>query len=359
MNAQLVQDLEHTYQKLSKEERAKISGSRILITGAAGFLGYYLVNFFYYFRDALNLEQVICLDNFILGEPEWVAAAASGKKFQWRTFDIIKDKIDAVSGVEAIDFVIHMASIASPTFYRQHPIETLDANVWGLRQLLDFYKERQIKGFLFFSSSEIYGDPIAEAIPTNEQYCGNVSPTGPRACYDEAKRFGETMCALFARRYQMPIGVVRPFNNYGPGMRLEDRRVPADFAKQVLNGENIQILSNGSPTRTFCYVADAAAGYLKAMVHGKYDYFNIGMEKPEVSMRDLAGIYQCAGRELFGYQGEILYARSEDQHYLTDNPQRRCPDISKARSLLDYQPEISIRDGVRRFLRYLREELTS
>lgn len=359
MNTQLARDLEYTYQKLSKENLAKISGSRFIITGAAGFLGYYLVNFLYHFRDTLNIESVICLDNFILSKPKWVAATAGDKRFQWKTFDIITDKIDGVPEAETADFVIHMASIASPTFYRQYPIETLDANVWGLRQLLDYYKERSLKGFLFFSSSEIYGNPIAEAIPTNEQYCGNVSPTGPRACYDEAKRFGETICALFAQRYQMPIGVVRPFNNYGPGMRLEDCRVPADFAKQVLKGENIQILSNGSPTRTFCYIADAAAGYLKAMAYGKYDYFNIGIEKPEVSMKDLAGIYQRAGRELTGYRGEILYAVSSDKHYLTDNPQRRCPDISKARALLDYQPEIYVADGVKRFLQFWREEFAT
>ena len=108
------------------------------------------------------------------------------------------DEIDTVPQAEEADYIIHMASIASPIFYRQHPIETLDANIWGLRRLLDFYRERPVKGFLFFSSSEIYGDPAPDMVPTPEHYCGNVSPTGPRACYDEAKRFGETMCALFA-----------------------------------------------------------------------------------------------------------------------------------------------------------------
>ncbi len=356
MNPQLLQDLEYTYQKLSQEDRSKLVGSRILITGAAGFLGYYLTQFFWYFRDKLQLRTVLCLDNFILRKPGWILDMSEDPRFRWETFDIITDEISTVSQAETVDFIIHMASIASPVFYRQHPIETLDANVWGLRRLLDFYRERPIRGFLFFSSSEIYGDPTPNMVPTPEHYCGNVSPTGPRACYDEAKRFGETMCALFAQRYQMPIGVVRPFNNYGPGMRLDDRRVPADFAERVLRGEDIQILSTGSPTRTFCYVADAAAGYLKTMLHGAYDYFNIGIEAPEISVQELANVYCHAARELFDYRGTVRYAISEDRHYLTDNPQRRCPDIGKARTILGYQPEILVGDGVRRFLRFWREE---
>lgn len=357
MNKQLVQDLDYTYQKLTAAERDKLRGGSILITGAAGFLGYYLVHFFRRFSGELQLKQVICLDNFILGKPDWVLRSVDDPTLRWENFNIIGDDVGNIPGVESTDFVIHMASIASPTFYRQYPIETLDANIWGLRRLLDFYKERSCRGFLFFSSSEIYGNPAPEFVPTPEHYCGNVSPTGPRACYDEAKRFGETMCALFAAKYQLPIGVVRPFNNYGPGMRLDDRRVPADFARHVLNHEDIVILSNGSPTRTFCYVADAAAGYLKVMLHGTYDYFNIGIEKPEISMTELAGLYQDAGQRLFGYSGTVRYSVSKDRDYLTDNPQRRCPDISKARSVLGYQPEILVAEGVERLLRFWKEEL--
>ena len=146
----------------------------------------------------------------------------------------------------------------------------------------------QLKGLLFFSSSEIYGDPAPEAIPTNESYRGNVACLGPRACYDEAKRFGETLCWVFANTLGTPIRIVRPFNNYGPGMALTDSRAPADFGQCVMQNRDITIFSSGAPTRTFCYVADAVAGYFKALLHDRFDAFNIGIEKPEISVRELA-----------------------------------------------------------------------
>lgn len=352
---QLVIDLKYTYDCLSQDEKKKLFGSRILITGSSGFLGYYLLHFFYQYRDELFLRQVICLDNFLLGEPKWQEKFAADERFVFRKFDIAEDEIADIVDADKVDFVIHMASIASPTFYRKYPIKTVDANVWGLRRLLDFYKERHLKGLLFFSSSELYGDPAPEAVPTPEEYNGNVNPVGPRACYDEAKRFGETLCLLFSQEYGLPIGVVRPFNNYGPGMKLGDKRVPADFAQAVLSGEDIAILSAGKPTRTFCYIADAMAGYLKVLLHGNYDYFNIGIDKPEISISQLADIYQAAGKEILGYGGKVIYAVPEDKNYLVNNPQRRCPVISKAKNILGYAPTIDVEEGVRRFLRFLKQ----
>lgn len=355
LTSQLEKDLQHTYEGLSHEEINKLKGSTILITGSAGFLGFYLVHFFYKFCEKLKLKKVICLDNFMLGYPKWMDTIAKHNQFVIQKFDIITDDIKLISEAEEVDLVIHMASIASPMFYRKYPIETMDANIWGLRGLLDFYKDKKIRGFLFFSSSEIYGNPVKEEIPTAEEYNGDVSCTGPRACYDESKRFGETMCLLFAKQYYMPIGVVRPFNNYGPGMKLSDKRVPADFAKNIVEGTDITILSSGSPSRTFCYIADAAVGYLKILLHGTYDYFNIGIEKPEITMTELADIYLKSGKRVLQYDGKIKYATSEDKEYLTNNPQRRCPDISKAQKVLGYQPTIYVEEGVVRFLQFIKE----
>ena len=351
LTPQLKTDLEYTFSKLSDEELKKLKGSKILITGGAGFLGFYMMHFLHRYYKELELERVICLDNFMLGTPKWL----DEMPFTVRKFDIIHDNIADIEEAEDIDYIIHMASIASPMFYRQYPLETLDANVWGLRKLFDFYKDKDIKGILFFSSSEIYGNPANDAVPTNEEYHGDVSCTGPRACYDEAKRFGETMCRIFALSYNMPIGVARPFNNYGPGMKINDKRVPADFAKNVVDGNNITILSSGSPSRTFCYIADAVAGYFKVLLHGRYDYFNIGIQEPEISVLQLAEIYKAKGETVFGYMGEIEYAVSEDKDYLTNNPQRRCPDISKAQNVLGYAPSITVEQGVERFLRFIKE----
>lgn len=351
----LKDDFDHTFNGLSAEEREKMREATLLITGCGGFLGYYFMHFFRDKAAELGLKKVIALDNFMLGYPAWVKKLEEDALFDIQKFDIISDKIENVKGAEQADFIIHMASIASPVFYRQYPIETLDANIWGLRSLLDFYKDKFIKGFLFYSSSELYGNPDAAHVPTSEEYYGYVCATGPRACYDESKRFGETMCMLFAQKYGMPIGVARPFNNYGPGMRINDKRVPADFALAIKENRDIEILSNGSPTRTFCYIADAINGYLKILLHGTYDYFNIGIESPEISISQLAEYYVEAGREVFGYTGKVVYAISDDKDYLTNNPQRRCPNIDKARRILHYNPSILVKDGVKRFLTFIKE----
>lgn len=349
------EDLEYIFENLSESEKDKFKDSTILITGCGGFLGYYFMHFFEKYAEELSIKKVIGLDNFMLGKSEWIDRLSKNNIFDIEKFDIITDDISKILKAEEADLIVHMASIASPTFYRQHPIETLDANIWGLRALFDFYVDKNIKGFLFFSSSEIYGDPNAENIPTSEDYNGNVSCTGPRACYDESKRFGETMCRLFSEKHDMPIGVVRPFNNYGPGMKINDKRVPADFAKSIYENEDIVILSDGSPTRTFCYISDAITGYLKILLHGKYDYFNIGMDFPEISIKELADIYVTAGKEVFNYEGKVVYNISEDKDYLTNNPERRCPNIDKARNILNYKPSIQVNEGVKRFLTFIKE----
>lgn len=351
----LFNDIRHTLNGLSTEEQARFKDSTILITGCGGFLGYYFMHFFAQTAKELDIKKVIGLDNFMLGYPAWITKLEQDQLFNIQKFDIIKDNIADVEGADEADYIIHMASIASPMFYRQYPIETLDANIWGLRSLLDYYSQRNIRGFLFYSSSELYGDPDSAHVPTSEDYNGNVCPTGPRACYDESKRFGETMCMLFAQKFNMPIGVARPFNNYGPGMRIGDKRVPADFALAIMQDKDIEILSNGTPTRTFCYIADSICGYLKILLHGEYGYYNIGIEKPEITIAQLADIYVKAGREIFGYTGQVKYATSDDKEYLTNNPQRRCPNIDKARRELAYNPTIFVEEGVARFLQYLKE----
>ena len=334
----------------------RLAGGRLLISGGAGFLGYYMTLTILAWNREVDPAQRIRLtvwDNFARGKPAWLESIRDEPEIELEQRDVTSP---ASADDFAFDYVVHAAGIASPTFYRQFPLETMDANVIGLRILLELCRSRgdrgdPIKGFLFFSSSEIYGDPVPDAIPTPEEYRGNVSCTGPRACYDESKRFGETLCVSFARTYDVPVTIVRPFNNYGPGLRLGDRRVIPDFARDVLAGRDIVMLSDGSPTRTFCYVADAVCGYYAALARGgRGESYNIGVEEPEISMADLAERIAATGRELFDYTGKVVRQASDEADYLIDNPNRRAPRITKARNELGYQPAVTLDDGLRRSL---------
>ena len=344
---------------LSHQLRAEfdaLSGRSVLIAGGAGFLGYYLVQGALHWNRTHAAQppiQVTVLDNFIRGVPAWLMALEQDPNLRLLKHDITQPLPAALGDVE---YLIHAASIASPTYYRKFPIETMDANVNGLRFLLDYslaqkQKGKPVEGVLYYSSSEIYGDPTPDSIPTQESYRGYVSCTGPRACYDESKRYGETLCVNFARQYGLPIKVARPFNNYGPGLKITDGRVIPDFARNILGGEDIVMLSDGSARRTFCYVADAVAGYYKILVKGRPgEAYNIGVETPEISMAELADRVAALGRELFGYTGKVVRQQSADKDYLVDNPSRRCPVITKARTELGYDPQVTIEEGLRRSL---------
>ena len=336
-------------------ELARMAGKRLLITGGAGFLGHYLIQAVLAWNASAEPARrvaVTALDSFARGVPDWLARVDS-EDLSLLVHDITQPLPDAL---EHFEFVVHAAGIASPTYYRLHPIETMDANVAGLRLLLDRAVEAGrtgtvTEGFLFFSSSEIYGDPLSEHIPTPETYRGNVSCTGPRACYDESKRYGETLCVNFARQFGLPVTIARPFNNYGPGLKITDRRVIPDLARDVLEGREITLLSDGSATRTFCYVSDAIIGYLKVLVRGRPgEPYNIGTEGPEISVGELADRIALLARGLFGYAGNVVHGPSPDAEYLVDNPTRRRPSIDKARSELGYEPTVTLETGLERTL---------
>jgi len=351
------EDLEHICGGLS-DELPRLSGKRLLIIGGAGFLGHYLVQTAVHWNATratgdLAPIEVVVYDNYSRGVPPWLKALEGTDHLTLKTFDITGPLPHDIGHV---DYIIHAASIASPTYYRKHPIETMDANVNGLRTLLDYALAekragRGLDGFLFYSTSEIYGDPPADQIPTPETYRGNVSCTGPRACYDESKRYGETLCVNFAEQHEIPVAVARPFNNYGPGLKVTDGRVISDFAGDILAGRDVVMLSAGTPTRTFCYVADAVVGYYKILVRGRAgEAYNIGTESPEISMAELARRLVTAAGALWGYSGAVVLGQSSDADYLIDNPNRRSPIISKARDELDYDPSVALDDGLRRAL---------
>ena len=348
------EDLDYICQQLANE-LPDISGKRIVITGGAGFLGYYLVQTILHWNELASGSPatVHVYDNLSRGTPQWLAGLQQNPHLKLVKHDIATPLPDDFGPFE---FIIHAASIASPVYYRLHPIETMDANVNGLRQLLDWSVRQQesstpVEGFLYFSTSEIYGDPPADNIPTDESYRGNVSCTGPRACYDESKRYGETLGVNFAHTHNVPVRIVRPFNNYGPGLKITDGRALPDFARNVLADADIVLYSDGAPTRTFCYVADAVVGYMKILLRGRDGQsYNIGTDDDEISILGLAELVVETATDLFGYAGAVLFEKSADADYLVDNPNRRCPLIDKARSELGYAPGIDLRNGIRRSL---------
>lgn len=326
-----------------------IEGSSFLISGGGGFLGSYFMDLLKFCNDNIFLEPVtiICVDNFVTGVPERVKHLIDNDSFIMLNADISKP----LEISHDVDYIIHAASIASPTFYRKHPIETLETNVLGLKYLIEMGMKKKMKSFLSLSSSEIYGDPDAVHIPTKEDYNGNVSCTGPRACYDESKRLGETMCINYYKEYGLPIKVARPFNVFGPGLKLNDRRVIPDFFNDAIKKHRIEVLSDGTPTRSFCYASDAIKGFMLALLSEfNGEAFNIGNDQTEISMEGTAELIAA----IVG-NTEIEYKKSEEKDYLTDNPKRRCPDLNKARTLLKFYPKVEFKTGLERLYKWYRQ----
>ena len=317
-------------------------GKTILLTGARGFLGRYLAETFAYLnRKRLKHPcKVIATDNLI-------TAGALGKDVRNKdgvTF-LKHNVIKPIRVKKPLHFNLHAAGIASPYYYRAYPLETLDVAVTGTRHMLELAREHKAR-LLFFSSSEIYGDPDQNFVPTPESYNGNVSCLGARACYDESKRLGETLCRIYHTKFGVETNMVRPFNIYGPGMQETDYRVLPNFASRIKGNKPLHIYGSGNQTRTFCYITDAIVGFLKVLVHGvPGEPYNIGNPKPEISMLHLAReIEKVLGRSL-----EITTITYPDS-YPADEPNRRCPDIRKASLQLDFHPRVALKEGLKRFL---------
>ncbi len=323
-----------------------LGNARVLLTGAAGFLGSFFLDVFdaYNRRHPATPIHVVALDTFIAALPERVAHFAKNPHIALRKHDVTKP----LEGSEKFDFIIHAASIASPIAYRQHPLETIDANVNGTWRMLELAQAQKSRSVLFLSSSEIYGDPDPQHIPTKETYWGNVSSTGPRACYDESKRLGETLCTTFFRQHGTPVKIIRPFNVYGPGQRLNDQRIIPDMMRDAIKGGPLVLLSDGKPTRSFCYLRDFISGCLRLFVFGQNgESYNLGNDE-EISIRALAELVAAVAGK--GKPLEVRFETSKDSDYLRDNPNRRCPDLGKAREAVGYKPIVGLREGLQRTL---------
>ena len=335
-----------------KDEARKLERKRLLISGGAGFIGSYIVSTIYYLnKRVFNYPcQVISVDNYITGKERNIFGERSDSNFTFVEHDITKP----LNLQEKIDYIIHAAGLASPVYYRKYPLETIESAISGVKNLLELAKEKKVKSFLFFSSSEIYGDPDPNFIPTPETYRGNVSCIGPRACYDESKRLGETLCMVYYQLYGVPVKIVRPFNVYGPGMRPDDYRVIPTFLTNALKGKSLPVHGEGNQTRTFCYISDAVIGFFKVLLSDKNgEVYNVGNDDNEINMMSLAKMVA----ELFDNQIKIKTV-GYPKKYPKGEPKRRCPDLTKIRRQLGYHPTIDLRKGLKRTIRWFRKELS-
>ncbi len=306
---------------------------RTVITGGAGFVGSHLCE-----RFLAEGDEVICVDNLLTGHRRNIAHLLGQRRFQFLDHNISEPvQIDG-----AVDNVLHFASPASPADYLAHPIPTLKVGSLGTHNALGLAKAKDAR-FLLASTSEIYGDP--EIHPQREDYWGNVNTIGPRGCYDEAKRFAEAITMAYFRYHGVKTRIVRIFNTYGPRMRLNDGRVLPAFMSQVLRGEPLSVFGKGDQTRSFCYVTDLVDGIYRLLQCDFNEPVNIG-NPAEITVLELA-------REIIamvpGTQSAISY------HDLPqDDPKRRRPDITRAQTLLGWNPTIDRADGLRRTLDYFR-----
>ena len=320
------------------------SGKTVLLTGGRGFLGRYFMAVFGELNARILKEPVnlIAMDNMITAGKEG-ALIPGLPNVEFIEHDVTKP----FEWDRPLDYVIHAAGIASPYYYRAYPLETLEVAITGTRLMLELANKHNAR-FTFFSSSEIYGDPDPKHVPMAESYRGNVSCQGPRACYDESKRAGETLCYIFHGTNGTHTNTIRPFNVFGPGMQETDYRVLPNFASRIKGDLPLHVYGTGNQTRTFCYITDAIVGFLKVVLKGVAgEAYNIGNPEPEISMVELVQQIQDVSTRDVGYE-VVEYPDS----YPSDEPNRRAPDIRKARLQLDFQPAVGLDDGLKRFLNW-------
>lgn len=326
-----------------------LEGKTIIITGGAGFLGQYMVNTLAYLnRHYLQKTcKVISVDNYIVTNKKNLFKKIKEKDIKYIKHDVTKPF--TIHG--KVDYIIHAAGIAAPVFYQKYPLKTIDVAVGGTRNMLELARKKRVKSFLFFSSSEIYGNPALEAIPTKETYKGNVSCIGPRACYDESKRMGETLCFTYYHWYNIPIKIVRPFNIFGPGMNLKDYRVIPNFLNNALSSKPLPVHVSGKQTRTFSYISDAVTAFFKVLLSDKNgEVYNVGNDQNEINMNQLAQIIN----KIFDNKLKINNIEYPKK-YPADEPQRRCPDLTKIKKDLGYKTKIDLESGLRRTVIWCRQ----
>ena len=310
-----------------------------LVTGGAGFIGSHL-------SAALVGKgyHVICIDNLLTGSKRNIEGLLSNERFRFIEHDVTTELPQVMNDVGTIDYLYHLASPASPVQYQNHPLETLHVNSIGTENMLQLAQQVGAS-FLYTSTSEVYGDPLEH--PQKETYWGNVNSYGPRSCYDEAKRFGEALVYTYTHHHHVKARMVRIFNTYGPHMEKDDGRVVSNFVNQAINNQPVTIHGDGNQTRSFCYVSDMVSGIMAAMETEGTNGEIINLGNPdERSVHEIADLII----KLAGSSSEKNYKDRPP-----DDPARRQPDISKAKRLLRWEPNVSLEEGLKKTIEYFRQ----
>ncbi|WKZ25321.1 MAG: SDR family oxidoreductase [bacterium] len=309
---------------------------KVLVTGGCGFIGSHLCKSL--LEDGY---QVTCFDNLITGSKKNIEDLLSNPNFEFVEADICQH-LENIEELENVNYIFHLASPASPIDYQNHPEETLLVNSQGTLNILNLASKQKSK-VLIASTSEIYGDPLEH--PQKETYWGNVNTFGPRSCYDESKRFAETAVYVYLHKYDLDARIVRIFNTYGPNMQRDDGRVVSNFINWALKNEEIKIDGDGSQTRSFCYVTDLVDGIKKAMFFEdtKGEIFNLG-NPDEFTISDLSKKVI----ELTNSTSEVIHSKE----FRPDDPMQRCPDITKAKEILGWEPKVNLEEGLKNTIEY-------
>lgn len=347
----VLEDIKNIVNELGKEAN-KFEGKTLLISGGGGFIGSYIISVISFLNRNIFKKtcHVISLDNYITGSRRGLL---SSRKEKW-VRQIEHNVIKPYKTRNKIDYIIHAAGIASPIYYRRSPLETIDVTICGVRNLLELAKNKKVRSFLYFSSSEIYGNPDPKFIPTPEDYKGNVSSIGPRSPYDESKRLGETICKVYFDLYKLPIKIVRPFNVYGPGMKPKDYRVLPMYLNSALENKPLPVHYPGRQTRTFCYISDAVTAFLKVLLSDKNgEVYNVGSNDEEINMYDLAKLF------IKLYECDLKIKKiSYPQSYPADEPQRRKPSLVKIKKDIHFRPKISLETGLSRYIAWSKQKFS-
>ncbi len=325
------------YKRLNRSENRFFYNKNILLLGSDGFLGKSFLDYFKLLIKKKIYFKLDCVDNNI--------SSLKQKKNKNRYINYYNEDLNNFKRKKKYDIIIFLAGIASPTIYKKHPLEALEVSYLGAKKYLE-YSKKDKSLFIFFSSSEIYGNPDLKNLPTNENYYGNVNSYGPRSCYDEGKRVGETLCYIYKEYYKTKVKIIRPFNVFGPSMNQNDDRVIPRFIRAIKNKKPLTVYNHGNQTRSFCYITDAMVGFIKVISKGKLgDVYNVGNDKDEVSMNTLSKQIKKI------YKNKISIKKiNYPNFYPSNEPMRRCPDLKKIKKDTNFKPNEKLKESLVKFI---------